>query len=439
MKLRILLSAYACEPGKGSEPGVGWHWANEMAALGHEVWVLTRSNNQTAIEAALAASPQRPQLRFVYYDLPNCLLWLKRRGLPVQMYYALWQFGVLRTARELHERIQFHAVQHLTFGGFRTPSQLWKLGVPFVFGPVGGGERAPMALRRDMGWRPHASELLRDLLLVLARANPMLRRCLRESALILCKTDDTRQVLPGFVRARAKCQLEIGINTPPQISESGEPQRASGECLRLLFVGRFVHLKGGAIAVRALTEALDRGAEATLTLVGKGPEEARWRRLVAAAGIEHRIQWHPWLSQAELQAVYQSHDALLFPSLHDSSGNVVLEALSHGLPVVCLDLGGPPRIVDHQSAIVVRTRRRAYAQVVGDVGTAIVTLSKQPEVVRDKSRGAELRAQSLSWAQTVGRIWQADSLAAWFPTGSTPFNQALREYPAPRHESDSPR
>lgn len=424
MKLRILLSAYACEPGKGSEPGVGWHWANEMAALGHEVWVLTRSNNQTAIEAALAASPQRPQLRFVYYDLPNCLLWLKRRGLPVQMYYALWQFGVLRTARELHERIQFHAVQHLTFGGFRTPSRLWKLGVPFVFGPVGGGERAPMALRRDMGWRPHASELLRDLLLVLARANPMLRRCLRESALILCKTDDTRQALPGFVRARAKCQLEIGINTPPQISKSGEPQRASSECLRLLFVGRFIHWKGGAIAIRALIEALDRGAGATLTLVGTGPEEARWRRLVAAAGVEHRIQWHPWLSQAELQAVYQSHDALLFPSLHDSSGNVVLEALSHGLPVICIDLGGPVQVVDDLSAIVVRTRDRTYAQVIIDLGAAIVTLSAQPGVVRSKARGAAQRARMLSWTQTVGHVWQADALATWYVPKAIPVRRS---------------
>ena len=50
--MKILVSAYACEPGKGSEPGAGWLWAR-AAARRHEVWVLTRANNREAIEAAL--------------------------------------------------------------------------------------------------------------------------------------------------------------------------------------------------------------------------------------------------------------------------------------------------------------------------------------------------------------------------------------------------
>ena len=51
---RILLSAYACEPGKGSEPEVGWLWATELADAGHEVWVITREANRHAIEMELA-------------------------------------------------------------------------------------------------------------------------------------------------------------------------------------------------------------------------------------------------------------------------------------------------------------------------------------------------------------------------------------------------
>ena len=51
--LRVLVSAYACEPGRGSEPGVGWHWVREIARF-NEVWVITRMNNRKAIETALA-------------------------------------------------------------------------------------------------------------------------------------------------------------------------------------------------------------------------------------------------------------------------------------------------------------------------------------------------------------------------------------------------
>ena len=48
--MRILAFAYACEPGRGSEPGAGWSWARMLAGLG-ETWVVTRANNREAIEA----------------------------------------------------------------------------------------------------------------------------------------------------------------------------------------------------------------------------------------------------------------------------------------------------------------------------------------------------------------------------------------------------
>jgi glycosyltransferase involved in cell wall biosynthesis len=50
-----------------------------------------------------------------------------------------------------------------------------------------------------------------------------------------------------------------------------------------------------------------------------------------------------------------SHDFLLFPSLHDSGGFVVLEALCHGMPVLCLDLGGPKEIVSLDSGLIIKT------------------------------------------------------------------------------------
>jgi hypothetical protein len=85
--LKLLMSAYACEPGKGSEPGVGWRWALEAARLGHEVWTLTRENNRPGIEAALAGlgAGLASRLHFVYYDLPPRLRGWKRNGRGVHL------------------------------------------------------------------------------------------------------------------------------------------------------------------------------------------------------------------------------------------------------------------------------------------------------------------------------------------------------------------
>ena len=75
---RILLGAYACEPGKGSEPGVGWNWAREISRHGYDVHVVTRANNRAAIELELQAAPVAG-LHFHYFDLGPFWLRLKRR------------------------------------------------------------------------------------------------------------------------------------------------------------------------------------------------------------------------------------------------------------------------------------------------------------------------------------------------------------------------
>ena len=142
-QLKVLLSAYACEPGKGSEPGVGWNFALQMAK-DHEVWVLTRANNRSAIELGLCQISSR-KLHFIYYDLPRWARWWKRGSRGIQLYYYLWQIGIYFVARKLHAHIQFDLAHHVTFGKYWSPSLISLLPIPFVWGPVGGGESAPKA------------------------------------------------------------------------------------------------------------------------------------------------------------------------------------------------------------------------------------------------------------------------------------------------------
>ena len=97
-RLRILLSAYACEPNKGSEPGIGWRWALGLAHAGHEVWVITRANNAGAIEHALAGR-RNAGLQFIYYDLPGWARGWKRGARGVRTYYVLWEWGRLPARR----------------------------------------------------------------------------------------------------------------------------------------------------------------------------------------------------------------------------------------------------------------------------------------------------------------------------------------------------
>lgn len=395
--MKLLLSAYACEPDRGSEPGVGWHWVLELAGLGHDVWVLTRTNNQHAIQRA---SPQLPNVRFIYYDLPHWLATLKKKAPILQFYYLLWQWGAYRTARELHRHQQFDLVQHLTFGVFRHPSFMGRLGIPFIFGPVGGGERVPFRLRMDYGVKGHLVDAARDLANVAARWNPWVHETLGAADVILTKTPHTGMALPRQYRHKARHAFEIGAS-----GAAASPQTAPhNRGIRFLYVGRFLFWKGMQYGLRALAMLLHDVPGARLTMVGAGPEGRRWRRLCETLGIAQAVEWKEWMHQSELASVYRSHDVFLFPSLHDSSGGVVLDAMSYGLPVVCFDLGGPGVLVTENSGIVVATARRDRQQLVAALAEAMKSLADQPDRLRAVQLGALARARELTWASVVRQV-----------------------------------
>src|SRR5262249_40532766 len=144
--------------------------------------------------------------------------------------------------------------------------------------------------------------------------------------------------------------IELGIQKV-QIRSPRAPRQAPP---RLLYAGRLLYWKGVHIAIQAFAQLLTKVPDARLTIVGSGPEETRLKNDVLSANIGKNIDFTSWVPQQRLFELYESHDLLLFPSLHDSSGGVVLEALCHGMPVVCLDVGGPKEIVTPESGLIIK-------------------------------------------------------------------------------------
>ncbi|HEU4709591.1 MAG TPA: glycosyltransferase family 4 protein [Methylophilaceae bacterium] len=405
--LKLLISAYACEPGKGSEPGVGWRWAMETAALGHEVWVLTRANNQVSIDKALGLHGKLRNLHFRYYDLPAWASFWKRGGRGVHLYYLLWQWGAYKEARRLHKEQQFHAVHHITFGVTRHPSFMGKLGIPFILGPLGGGERAPQELRKFCSLGGRIKDRLRDFANWVARWDPSVRQMYRRAQLILLKTPDSLAWLPQQYHGKAQCMLEIGVDQiPPNTIQPGDLPRRH-QALHVLYVGRFLYWKGMDLGLRALAELRARGVQVRLTMIGQGPEKERWQALASSLKLTDCVTWVPWIKQHDLLHAYYTFDVLLFPSLHDSSGNVILEAMACGLPVVALDIGGPGQLVDARCGRLVATTGLSADQTVSRLADALGELARDPQLAEQLRQGALARSQEFAWKKTVGKVWNA--------------------------------
>jgi glycosyltransferase involved in cell wall biosynthesis len=299
----------------------------------------------------------------------------------------------------LHREQRFDVAMHVTYGVFRHPSFLGLLGIPFIFGPLGGGEDAPFGLKRAIRGKEKIKEVMRAVLNKAALFDPFLWLAFSYSTVILAKTADTRQALPWPFRRRAIVYPEIGIDPVPGARPR---QREESEPLRILFVGRLLGWKGAHLAIRALAAARRRGVNTELTLVGRGPYENELRRVAKDNRVEDAIQWLGQLPQVELFRLYDRMHCFLFPSLHDSSGNVVLEALAHGLPVVCLDIGGPATLVTPQTAMVVPVSGLCEAELVERLADALASLAANEPRRWAMGKAAVVHSLNMNWTNRVG-------------------------------------
>jgi glycosyltransferase involved in cell wall biosynthesis len=422
--MKVLLSAYACEPRRGSEPGVGWGAALLLNDR-HDVWVLTRANNRPAIERELARCPL-PRLRFVYYDLPPWARWWKRGHRGIQLYYYLWQIGAYRIARRLHREIGFDLVHHVTFGKYWAPSLLANLPLPFVWGPVGGAESAPKAFWPDLGIRGILFEATREFGRWCGDHDPLVRLTVRRSTVALAKAGETAQRLRRLDARQVQiffctqllmaetARLVTGMDTALDTLGRADP-------LRFVSIGHLAHLKGFHLGLRAFARAGLESAE--YWIIGDGPDRRRLEIEARALGIDRRVRFWGWIPQAEALRRLAEADVLVHPALHDSGGGPILEAMALGRPVICLDLGGPALRVTDQTGIKIPARHPR--QVERDLAEAMGRLARDRDLLR--LMGREARRWS---ARTHAPEEVAEML-------NTIYRNALVEGPAGRRYVDA--
>jgi glycosyltransferase involved in cell wall biosynthesis len=386
--LRILISAYACEPEKGSEEAVGWNWVLQISRF-HELWVITRTNNQEPIEKALATKPL-PNVHWVYFDLPRWARFWKKGERGLHAYYYLWQIGAYFVVRRLHRRVGFNLVHHVTFGQYWTPPFPALLSIPFIWGPVGGGESAPLAFKSTFASVGRRFESLRDFRRRLASIDPLLRLIASRSRLAIATTEETAGRLRRLGATKVIVHPQFGMTEEETCYFANLPSRQM-EPFRLISMGRNLHWKGFHLSLRAFAKFRVSYPDAEYWITGRGPESDNLKALARDLGIKDKVVF--WGKLATLKEVYAKlaeSDVLVHPALHEAFGNVCLEAMAAGRPVVCLDLGGPALQVTENTGI--KVPAISPEQVVADLAAAFSRLIGDPALRMRLGDAARRRA-----------------------------------------------
>jgi glycosyltransferase involved in cell wall biosynthesis len=415
--VKILLSAYCCLPDEGSENAVGWNWAQCIGHRGHQVLVITRTVNRRKIESHIGLHPTR-QVRYVYHDLPVARLLY---GIPFgnYLYYIIWQWTAASLACRLHRTEHFELVQHITWASFRAPSFMGRLRIPFIFGPVGGGEDTPRNLRGGMGLRGRFLDAVRRMSNRLVKLG--MSYTYSSADRILATTEETRASIPAIYRRKSLVRQAVGVELPVLEGHAcDETDDGADRRLKVVFAGRLMAWKGVHLLLRALERVRLGDTAVHLTVIGSGPDGKRLHKLSDRLGTGSKIAWVPWLERHKLLSTYRDFDLFAFPSLHDSGGLAVLEALSYGLPVLCLDVGGPAAVVDESCGCVIRTADASENDVVDAIARQFERIAAHRERLQELSHGAIARAARRGWQKVVDEVYDSPELPVFVETCANP-------------------
>jgi glycosyltransferase involved in cell wall biosynthesis len=399
--MRIFISAYACEPDKGSEPGVGWRWACGLSER-VPLTVLTREDNRKVIEAALAKQPEVSSLRqvtFLYHDLSKPFLWAKRRGLlPTLGYYLLWQWTACRRFARLADEAD--VIHHLTFCTLLCPG-FWKpKKAKFVIGPVG----APLVnphyyplfgpqgrLQRLRGWLMERYHWL-----------PWLDRLLKRASAIVPANSDTKRLLEKRPYRMQETMLDTGAPDAPIATASGSPDGL----FRMMYAGQLERRKGLELSLRALTRVSTSSALPwEFHIFGKGPDMARLQGMAQELKIAEQVIFHGAVPQSDLMTRFSKMDAFLFTSIRDTSAGVNLEAMANGLPIICIAHQGVGDITDDHCAE--RVEPGTIDVTVQALADSIIRMADDPARRQRMGIAAAKRANNaFSWDEKFDRMVQ---------------------------------
>lgn len=394
MQSKILLSAFACNPTKGSESGYGWNWANGLATKGYQVHCITREVEKYDIIAITPLS----NVTFHFLRLPFGLeeLYGKSQAL-MYVYYLLWQYLAYRMAKKLHKSHSFSLAHHVTWGSVQLGSFLYKLPIPFIFGPAGGGQCAPLAFKKYFrnGW---AAEIKRNKVSnLLLKFNPAAKSMYATAKTIWVSNPDTEQLVKKNGAKNVQTMLDAALPHsffPDLFTE----KKMQNNKLNLLWVGRLMPRKG-ILLILDVMNTLKDNKQITLTVVGDGEQKDIFLQTIKSLGLESTVFWKGKVPYQQIKEFYNNHEAFFITSLRDSGPSQLIEAMAYGLPVITLNIHGQAFIVNEETGF--RCACKTPEEAIINLKLSILKLYNYPQLLTKMSNAAYQFALKQTWENKI--------------------------------------
>lgn len=391
-RLKVLLGCYACDPGYGSEPGMGWNFVSNIAKH-HDVHAIVEEGEFKETLTQFAAEHPEAVKNITFHFVRRTHHETLRKFWPPSYYwfYRVWHRKAYQYAKLLDAKEDFDIVHQVTISGFREPGFLWKLGKPFIWGPLGGFTDTPWCLLSNLGPLGALHFGIRNIINgIQKRWGFSARAAAKHSAAILTSTTKAVDEIKRFWNRDAVLMNEVGLETGHEQFYS--PPHEPGTPLRICWAGEHIPRKALDILLQALPLCKQR---MELHVLSKGPRMKDWKRLAHRLGLDDVVTFHGFVPREEAFRIMSSSHVFCITSVREDTSTVVFEAFRYGLPIIALDHCGFSTVIDETSGIKIPINSRK--QVIADYARHLDDLATHEDKRQRLSQGALARCQKFTW------------------------------------------
>ncbi len=422
---QVLLIAYQCAPGQGSVSQIGWEWYSRLAQRAR-LTLVTHIRNKAAFDAQ---GPPAHDAEVIYIDteaFAGPLYRLSSALFPRSQHtvflissldFYVFDRKAVATLKQMQRRGRSWDIAHLV-----TPVSPWasptlhRLHIPTILGPWNGGLETPTAfpelMKQDSAWLYPIRNL--------GRLFELLNRGIRSATAVLVATQATQKLIAPRYNPHCLPMLENGVDLSSFPSSPWPPSPSSTQPLRIVFVGRLVPFKGVSLLLKALSTILHNSAF-ELAIVGDGPERERLEKLSQDLALHSHVRFVGAQPLPAVADAMRAAHVFCLPSVRESGGAVVLEAMASARPVIVIKHGGPAEIVDDSVGHAIDPLGPDF--VISELAKTLQQIISHPDAWQQKGLNGRIRAeQRFGWERKIdaaleiyARVTRANSRDATLP------------------------
>lgn len=401
--MNYLISAYSVNPYHGSEDGVGWNWVLQYETnykAGDRIILLTKKYNAEDTRKGFEEFGIK-HIELVITDVPLVLNWFREKySMFHHMYYLLWQHYAWKWVKQ--SGINFDVIHHVTMGDYRIPGEMSKAkNARTIFGPVGGAQITPDSLK--IYEKNIFTAKIRELVNASCSINPFYIKKIREYTDVIASNDETYQQIIQ-IRGRANTQQMVELGIAEEYKKRKIVTKSDGK-LKILFSGRLIEKKGVIFLIEVMN-LLKEKVDFELNLCGWGNLSDTISQLIDEYELNDYVNMVGEIRHDKMVSYYYNADVFVMPSLRETGGTVLIEAMAYGLPIVAFDTSFCTQLKRHKCGIFVETNQ-TIDKIKSDFCGALVELSGNRQLCYELGKnGYRYANEELTWEKKYNLVFE---------------------------------